>query len=576
MKNHHISQIIISPEQNEVISVDSLTSMDSMVDPIDEMDHMHYTPLDKLLLPKLIDTAIENNVQPTFDTPPTDTFLNAIDFGLHYIFPIFIITTVLYYMKIANDRFSISSSSGSSSSSPFEIYHKNILTQLTLSSWSGSPEVFQECYEIISFLKNETLYKEMGVTFPRGILLEGSPGTGKTLLAKAIASEINATFIPISGSQFIELYVGVGALRVRELFKKARENRPAIIFIDEIDAIGKKRGAEINSGGNDEREQTLNQLLTEMDGFMNNDGILIIGATNMKDALDTALTRPGRFDRIIHIPLPDLESRHNILSYYLKNKRIDTSITNAVIKQIAGLTNGFSGAELKNLVNEALIYTIRRGSKLLLIEDIYSAIEKITVGIIKQNDTRTYDIQKRIALHELGHAFVLSLFQEYFALDKVSLQSTYSGAGGYTLFNEKIEISNGGLYTKDYFIKQIMVALGGKIAEDIFYGLDYSSVGASQDLIQANQLAKQMIEKFGMNHKFNIYSRGNHDISETTKYELENQSLVLLKEIYTNTTNLLLENKWKLEKMSDILIEKRNIIGTDFYDYLNGMNELQQ
>jgi cell division protease FtsH len=552
IKTHRITELVISPDYNEIISHDYT-------------DNLHYTSIDKMILPKILDISIDNNVQPIFDLPQNTDIINAIDFGLHYILPIFLITTILYSVRMMNERLS------PTKTNLFEIYNKESLQNMSLSSWSGSPEVFQECYEIISFLKNETMYKEMGVSFPRGILLEGSPGTGKTLLAKAIASEINATFIPIAGSQFIELYVGMGALRVRELFQKARENRPAILFIDEIDTIGKKRGAEINNGGNDEREQTLNQLLTEMDGFNNNDGILVIGATNMKSALDTALLRPGRFDRIINIPLPDLESRVDILSLYLKNKPLDSSITKDVIYHIAGLTNGFSGAELKNVVNEALIYTIRRGSKILVLQDIYSAIEKITIGIVKQNDTRTHEIQKRVALHELGHAFVLSLFRNYFTVDKVSIQSTYSGAGGYTLFNEKKEISTGGLYTRDYFIKQIMVALGGKIAEELFYGMEFTSVGASQDLIQANQLAKQMIEQFGMTNKFNIYSKdkSGEAISEKTKFELEREAILLLKQIYKETSDLLTENKWKIQKLADILMEKRNIIGKDFYRFLD-------
>lgn len=380
---------------------------------------------------------------------------------------------------------------------------------ISLSSWSGSPEIFNECYEIISYLKDEKIYREAGAELPKGILLEGLPGTGKTLLAKAIASEVNATFISLVGSQFVEMFVGVGAQRVREIFRVARENRPCILFIDEIDAIGKSRGK--GTAFNDEREQTLNQLLSEMDGFQDNEGILIIGATNLKDSLDAALLRPGRFDRIINVPLPDLNSREMILKQYIDSK--PWKMVNVSIANLASMTAGFSGADLKNLINEATIHAVRRfqalgynglglakmatQKKTITEKDLSDALEKILVGIIKQNDTRSLDLKQRVALHELGHAYMVAQFPHYFQLQKISIQSTYSGIGGYTMFKAHDEITEGGMYTKDFFEKRIQIALGGKACEEIFYGKQFISLGASRDLEEANHLAKQMIEQYG-------------------------------------------------------------------------------
>ena len=291
---------------------------------------------------------------------------------------------------------------------------------ISLSSWAGSPEIFEECFEVVSYLKNSTLYKNAGAEIPRGILLEGPPGTGKTLIAKAIASESDANFISISASEFVEIFVGVGAAKVRNLFEQARKNTPCIIFIDEIDAVGRQRGAGVNMG-NDEREQTLNQLLAEMDGFAQNQDILVIAATNRKDVLDAALLRPGRFDRIINVPLPDRNSRKSILNVHLKNKQINETLN---LDLLSEMSSGFSGAQLKNLVNEAAIYAARSGKTIISQENIEEALEKIVVGIIRKIDTRNDDVLQRVAIHEMGHGFLASLFDEYFQLKKITIQST--------------------------------------------------------------------------------------------------------------------------------------------------------
>lgn len=436
-------------------------------------------------------------------------------------------------------------------------------SNITMSSWAGSPEVFEECTEIISFMKNSTQYKLAGAEIPKGVLLEGPPGTGKTLIAKAIASETNATFISVSASEFVELFVGMGAAKVRDLFKTARENCPAIIFIDEIDSIGKQRGVGLMPG-NDEREQTLNQILAEMDGFEPNEDILIIAATNRKDILDSALLRPGRFDRIVYVPLPDKNSRKAILSIYLQKKQTDS----IEMDLIAEMTQGFSGAQIKNLINEAAIYTARQGRSVITQKDIEDALEKLVVGIVKKVDTRNLDTRRRIAIHELGHAFMTYYFQEYFQLSKVTIQSTYGGAGGYTLFKENPTIE--GLYTKDILKKRLMIALGGKAAELIFYGADFISLGAIQDLKEANGLAKRMISNYGMGNYLEVFYDDKQDGGSPTTYsdkrleQIDDESLFLLTEAFDEVVELLKTDRENIEKVLDILLKKDTLTQGEF------------
>jgi cell division protease FtsH len=442
---------------------------------------------------------------------------------------------------------------------------------ISLLSWSGSPEIMEECKEVISYIENKEKFKLIGAEMPRGILLEGPPGTGKTLLAKVIATETNSTFISISGSEFVELFVGMGAVRVRELFETARANRPSIIFIDEIDAVGRQRGAGINMA-NDEREQTLNQLLYEMDGFKNNDDILIIAATNRKDILDQALLRPGRFDRIIQIPLPDKYSREKILEFYLKDKNINKKIE---ISSLADLTEGFSGAQLKNLINEAAIISARNNFSIIQENYIYEAFEKSIIGILKKNSTIAPNTKYRVAIHESGHALLAIKFKEYFEFKKASIQPSYSGAGGFTLFSEKTEIKEGGLYTKDLLKKRLIITMGGKAAESIFYTNEFVSLGAIHDLKQANNLAKKMIGNFGMGELLEVFYNENlnddsnpflgrsysqsEKYSDNTRQLMDKESLDLIKEAYICARNILQDNYFQLIYFSDLLINKTMI-----------------
>jgi len=430
---------------------------------------------------------------------------------------------------------------------------------ITFADWAGSPEVVDECSEIVSFIKNSTAYDAAGAEIPKGILLEGPPGTGKTLLAKAIAGETNATFLSMSGSEFVEMFVGLGASKVRGLFEQARESAPAIIFIDEIDAIGKKRGGPNMLGSNDEREQTLNQILTEMDGFEPNTGVIVIAATNRKEVLDEALLRPGRFDRIVYVPLPDRGSRESMLRLYLKNKNTADDID---IPYLADNTNGFSGAQIKNLLNEAAIYAARRGDTVISKKYLEDAFEKVIVGITKKVDTRSNSARRRVAIHEIGHALLAAHFDKFFELKKVSMKSTYSGIGGYTLFNEYSDVRESGLYTRELLINRIIVSLGGKAAETIEYGENNVSVGASEDLKQANELARDMIEQYGMGRNLEVFS---HDkevhYSDKTLERMDKEIMDIVQYCYTESKVILMDKGHQVNVLTEMLLNDNVLDG---------------
>ena len=444
---------------------------------------------------------------------------------------------------------------------------------ISLSDWAGSPEIFEECNEVVSYLKNDTNYRAAGAQIPKGILLEGPPGTGKTLIAKAIASECNANFISVASSEFVEVFVGLGAQKVRNLFQRARENTPCVLFIDEIDSIGKQRGTGVNLG-NDEREQTLNQLLAEMDGFNSNEGVLVLAATNRRDVLDSALLRPGRFDRLINVPLPDKESRKAIFKVHCENKDLQSGIE---YDFLAELSAGFSGAQIKNLVNEAAILAARAGRTQITQCDLEESLEKLVVGIVKKMDTRSDETRTRVAIHESGHALLAALHSDYFNLKKATIQATYNGAGGYTLFNDKDDISESGLYTKEGLKKRLIVAMGGKAAEALMYGEDFVSLGAVQDLKTANSLAQSMIGNYGMGEELKVFYNENTEsgrtpflgrslamgdkYSDKTKEKVDDESLQLVNEAYREAYRLLFIHKAQLLKISNILVNVETIAG---------------
>lgn len=446
---------------------------------------------------------------------------------------------------------------------------------VSLSSFAGSEEIMMECTEVVSYLKNATAYQAAGAEIPRGVLLEGPPGTGKTLLAKAIASEADANFVSVAASEFVEVFVGVGASKIRSLFDMARKNKPCILFIDEIDAVGRQRGAGINMA-NDEREQTLNQLLAEMDGFADNEGILVIAATNRKDVLDQALLRPGRFDRLLTVPYPDRESRKAIMQVHSKNKQLSPEIN---LDFVAELTTGFSGAQLKNLLNEAAIYAAREGATMITNLHMLSAIDKLIVGLVKQRDIRSDESKRRVAIHEIGHALLAAHFPEYFDLKKVTIQSTYNGAGGYTIFSEYQNITDSGLYTKDLFNKRLIITMGGKAAESVFYGDDHVSLGAVQDLKQANSLAQTMIGNYGMGKKLEVFYNENvgdgrnpflgrsmamgNVYSEKIKDTMDRESLDLVIQAYQKAKQILTERRELMDALVEQLLKNTTLLGND-------------
>jgi cell division protease FtsH len=375
----------------------------------------------------------------------------------------------------------------------------NLEVNTTFADVAGIPEAKEELYEIVDFLKNPGMYAQAGAKIPRGVLLEGDPGTGKTLLARAVAGEANVNFISASGSQFVEMFVGVGAQRVRSLFEKAKENAPCVIFIDEIDAIGGKRGYGFNSGGNDEREQTLNQILTNMDGFEKTEGIIVLAATNRIDTLDPALLRSGRFDRKVKVTLPNKPEREEIARIHFRNKNANFSYT-----KLADLTSGFSGADIENLANEAAILSIRNNETVISDTLILQSFEKCTIGLPKKEDTRSLTVKRLVALHEAGHALVIKTFPEYFNLQKVTMNANTAGAGGYTLFTPKDFYNE--YPTKGFYMARIIAALGGRAAEMLHsdvrlsgsLDIEYSHVttGASNDLMQATSIANKYIDLF--------------------------------------------------------------------------------
>lgn len=577
-----IDKIYIDNNYKEIVSVDNLPQPDVLTDVL--YNHYHYASINPIVLPNLIDKTSEAHV-PIYFTDFDSNFVNFQNIAnilsslFGFIVPAYIALN-LFFLFFNSQR----PRNGSPPNPMFKFLQKDnqnfVKPNVTLESWAGSPEVLEECQEVITFIENKERFAQIGAEMPKGILLEGPPGTGKTLLAKAIATATNSTFISIAASEFVELYVGMGASRVRDLFKNARENRPCIIFIDEIDAVGRQRGAGINMA-NDEREQTLNQILYEMDGFNDNKDIIIMAATNRKDVLDQALLRPGRFDRIIKVPLPDTPSREKILSYYLKNKILEKPFN---IKLIAELASGFSGAQLKNLINEAAILSARNNYTTIQEKFMFDAFEKSIVGLIKTNATIAPATRLRVAIHEAGHALLALKYSRYFDFQKVSIQPTYNGAGGYTIFSEKPEIKEGGLYTKDLLKKRLIITMGGKAAETIYYGNDFVSMGAIQDLSQANNLAKRMIGNFGMGNKLEVFF--NEDISDdsnpflgrslsmgekysqNTKYMMDKESLELVKEAYEEAVKILSLNRIKLIKFTTLLQNNTILYKNDISDFL--------
>nr|YP_010171037.1 cell division protein FTSH [Chondria tumulosa]QSD57178.1 cell division protein FTSH [Chondria tumulosa] len=445
---------------------------------------------------------------------------------------------------------------------------------------AGVDEAKEEFEEIVTFLKKPEYFTAVGAKIPKGVLLIGPPGTGKTLLAKAIAGEANVPFFSISGSEFVEMFVGVGASRVRDLFKKAKENAPCIIFIDEIDAVGRQRGTGIG-GGNDEREQTLNQLLTEMDGFEGNTGIIVIAATNRADILDSALLRPGRFDRQVNVDIPDFKGRLEILEVHAKNKKIDPKVSLSII---ARRTPGFSGADLANLLNEAAIFTAKQRKNQITLQEIDKAIDRIIAGM--EGTALTDSKSKRIiAYHEIGHAIIGTLVKDHESVQKVTLIPR-GQARGLTWFTPSEDQS---LISRSQIKARIMGALGGRVTEQVVFGESEITTGASNDLQQVTSMARQMVTRFGMSdigplslenkdsNPFLGRGMGNaNEYSDEIAIKIDKQIQYIVEECYTKTLEIIKNNRVIIDKLVDILIEKETINGQEFKKIIQQYTDIPQ
>ncbi len=439
--------------------------------------------------------------------------------------------------------------------------------RITFKDVAGAEEAKQELYEVVEFLRNSQKFLRMGAKIPRGFLLLGPPGTGKTLLAKAVAGEANVPFFSISGSEFVEMFVGVGASRVRDLFKQAKKNSPAIIFIDEIDAVGRHRGAGLG-GGHDEREQTLNQILVEMDGFDTDSNVIVIAATNRPDVLDPALLRPGRFDRRIVIDNPDIEERRKILEIHCRKKPLDKEVD---LTQIAQRTPGFSGADLANLVNEAAIMAARKNQERILMQNMRDAIEKVLLGPERKSHILSEDEKKITAYHEGGHALVAAILPNADPVQKVSIVSR-GHAAGYTL---NVPQKDKSLHFKDYYLDQLAVLLSGYIAEEMIFG--QVTTGASNDLERATNLARKLVTRFGMSNLGPITFGKNEELvflgkelhehrnySEKTAEEIDNETRKIIRETYQKGKEILSRERAILEKIAQELLRKETLEKEEF------------
>ncbi len=450
-------------------------------------------------------------------------------------------------------------------------------TQVTFGDVAGIEQAKLELTEVVDFLKNADRFTAIGAKIPKGVLLVGPPGTGKTLLAKAVAGEAGVPFFSISGSEFVEMFVGVGASRVRDLFEQAKANAPCIVFIDEIDAVGRQRGAGLG-GGNDEREQTLNQLLTEMDGFEGNTGIILIAATNRPDVLDSALMRPGRFDRQVVVDRPDYSGRQEILNVHARGKTLAKDVD---LNKIARRTPGFTGADLANLLNEAAILAARRSLTEISMDEVNDAIDRVMAGPEKKNRVMSEKRKELVAYHEAGHALVGALMPDYDPVQKISIIPR-GRAGGLTWFTPSEERMESGLYSRSYLQNQMAVALGGRLAEEIIYGEEEVTTGASNDLQQVTRVARQMVTRFGMSDRLGPVALGrqngnvfmgrdiasDRDFSNETAAAIDEEVRNYVDQAYSRAKRVLNENRNILDKLAQMLIEKETVEADELQDVL--------
>ena len=523
--------------------------------------------------PELTAFLRKNNVD--FSKPITQAN-PIIDFMLSWILPIILFTFISRYMsnKLANSVGGGMSGFMNIGKSNAKVYNMEKKTGVTFADVAGQDEAKESLLEIVDFLHNPDKYTKIGAKQPKGALLVGPPGTGKTLLAKAVAGEAGVPFFSLSGSEFVEMFVGVGASRVRDLFEQAGKSAPCIVFIDEIDAIGKSR--DNNMGGNDEREQTLNQLLAEMDGFDSSKGIVVLAATNRPETLDKALLRPGRFDRRIIVEKPDLIGREAILKVHAAKVKMGEDIN---LKQLAFATSGASGADLANMINEAALRAVRMGRETVLQEDIMEAVEVVIAGKEKKDRILSTKEKELVAYHEVGHALASALQKNAQPVQKITIVPRTMGALGYTMQMPEEERF---LMTKDELMAQITVLLAGRAAEEVVFHTE--TTGASNDIERATQMARAMVTQYGMSEKFNMMgleSVGNKYLdgrnvstcSEATGAELDREVLSMIETCHEKATGLLEANKEALENISKYLVSKETISGEEFMRILGQQPE---
>jgi len=521
-----------------------------------------YAPNDPQLINKLLARNVAVDSQPPPEPPWWSPFLSSI---LPTLLLIGVMIFIMQQMQGGGNRVM---SFGKSRAK----LHSEEKTKVTFDDVAGAEEAKQDLQEVVEFLKQPKKFLDLGARIPKGVLLFGPPGTGKTLLAKAVAGEAGVPFFSISGSDFVEMFVGVGASRVRDLFEQAKKTAPCIIFIDEIDAVGRQRGAGLG-GGHDEREQTLNQLLVEMDGFGVNEGIVVLAGTNRPDVLDPALLRPGRFDRQIVVDKPDLKGREAILEVHMKGKPIDDSVKLGVL---ARKTPGFTGADLSNLVNEAALLAARRAKKKITMSEFEEATERVVAGPERKSRLISEKEKQIVAHHEGGHALVAKMLDHTDPVHKISIIPR-GGALGYVL---QLPVEDRYLVTKSEMLDRITVMLGGRVAEDLVFG--EISTGAQNDLERATDLARRMICEYGMSEKIGPMTLGkgqgevflgrdfarNRNYSEEVAYLVDSEIKSIIENCYSKAKNILVENKEKLEKIATTLLEKETIEGDELENLL--------
>ena len=522
--------------------------------------------------PELTSRLSEHGVR--FDKEIVEETSPLLSFLLSFVFPIVLfialgqLLTRQMMKRMGGGKDAMSFGMGNSNA---KVYVKDSAGSIKFDDVAGEDEAKENLSEIVNYLHDPSKYRDIGASMPKGILLVGPPGTGKTMLAKAVAGEANVPFFSISGSEFVEMFVGMGASKVRDLFKQAKEKAPCIVFIDEIDAIGKRRD-NAGMGGNDEREQTLNQLLTEMDGFEGSNGVIILAATNRPESLDPALTRPGRFDRRVPVELPDLQGREAILRVHAKKIKTEPNINYA---QIARMASGASGAELANIVNEAALRAVRNHRTAASQADMEESIEVVIAGYQKKNAILTDKEKSIVSYHEIGHALVAALQSHSAPVQKITIVPRTSGALGYTM---QVDEGNHYLMTKDEIINKSATLTAGRVAEEIVFGS--ITTGASNDIEQATKLARAMITRYGMSDEFgmvametveNAYLGGDTSLSCSAETQARIDALVvsIVKEQYQKATQILTENRAKLDELAKYLYEKETITGEEFMNILN-------